>query len=307
MAVGVPDSVTVCDVGPRDGLQNLPTVLPVSTRLELIEKLAAAGMPKVEAASFVNPERVPAMAGADEIFAALDQREPVAFPGLILNEKGYERALAAGVREIRFGFSASDEFGLRNQRKDSAEGLASALALVARAHGDGLKIGVTISVAFGCPFSGPVDRGRIADLVGRLMADPPDEISLADTIGVAVPTQVRDLVADVVATGATVNGHFHDTRNTGIANAVAAIEAGAVSLDASVGGAGGCPFAPNATGNIASEDLIYLLQGMGVETGVDLEALIETSHWLGRQLGIELPSMVAKAGIPTIAAPAGDR
>lgn len=297
-------AIVVCDVGPRDGLQNLSTVLPVAVRLELIEKLAACGVPKVEAASFVNAERVPAMAGAEEIFAGLRQRTDTVFPGLILNEKGYDRALAAGVREVRFGFSASDEFGLRNQRKDSAEGLAAARALVARAHADGLRIGVAISVAFGCPFSGPVDRGRVADLVAQLMEEPPDEISLADTIGVAVPTQVRDLVGDAVAAGATVNGHFHDTRNTGIANALAALEAGAASLDASVGGAGGCPFAPGATGNVATEDLIYLLDGIGVETGISLEGLIETSHWLGRQLAIELPSMVAKAGIPQVAAPA---
>lgn len=290
--------ITICDVGPRDGLQNDPTVLPVEVKLDLIGRLAAAGLPRVEAASFVNPERVPAMAGAEEIFAALDQDGPVAYPGLVLNEKGYERALAAGVREVRFGFSASDEFGMRNQRKDSAEGLESARALVRRGHDDGLRMVVTLSVAFGCPFSGPVPRERVADLVAGLMEDAPDEVSLADTIGVAVPTQVTERIADAVATGASVNAHFHDTRNTGVANVVAAMEAGASSLDASVGGTGGCPFAPNATGNVATEDVIYLLDGMGVETGVDLAALIETSHWLGTQLGRELPSMVARAGIP---------
>jgi isopropylmalate/homocitrate/citramalate synthase len=239
------------------------------------------------------------MAGADEVFASIDRSAGTVYTGLVLNDKGYDRALAAGVDELRYGFSASDEFGMRNQNQSTAQGLEGALRLTRRAHADGKRIGVTISVAFGCPFSGPVDPGRVVDLVERLMAEPPDDISLADTIGVAVPTQVAKLVAAAVTTGAETNGHFHDTRNTGIANAVAALEAGASSLDASIGGTGGCPFAPRATGNVATEDLIYLLDGMGVETGVNLELLIETSHWLGNQLGRELPGLVAKAGIPT--------
>lgn len=290
--------ITVCDVGPRDGLQNEPTALSVATRVELIERLAATGLPQVEAAAFVNPKLVPAMAGADEVFAALRRRPDVSYPGLVLNEKGYDRALAAGVEDFRFGFSASDEFGRRNQRLDSAAGLEAARLLVRRARADGVRISVTISVAFGCPFSGPVDPGRVIDLVAQLLDDAPDEISLADTIGVAVPTQVGELVAGAVAAGAVVNGHFHDTRNTGVANAIAAIEAGATSLDGSLGGTGGCPFAPGATGNVATEDLVYALAGIGVETGVDLAALIEVSHWLGEQLGRELPGAVAKAGIP---------
>jgi (R)-citramalyl-CoA lyase len=290
--------IRICDVGPRDGLQNDPKVLPVGIRLQLISRLAAAGLRRVEAASFVDAERVPAMAGAEEIFAALDLDGPVSYPGLVLNEKGYERAIAAGVRDVRFGFSASDEFGLRNQRKTSAEGLAAARDLVRRAQADGVSISVTISAAFGCPFSGPVARDRVAELVAGLMEDAPDEVSLADTIGVAVPSEVGERIADAVALGATVNGHFHDTRNTGVANAVAAIEAGAASLDSSVGGTGGCPFAPNATGNVATEDLVYVLDGMGVETGVDLPALIAAGHWLGARLDREMPSMVSRAGLP---------
>jgi isopropylmalate/homocitrate/citramalate synthase len=295
--------ITVCDVGPRDGLQNDPTVLPVATRLELIERLAAAGVKRIESASFVNPKLVPAMAGADEIFASLKREPGVVYTGLALNEKGYERAVAAGVDDLRYGFSATDEFGLRNQNMSSADGLEGARRLIRRAREDGKRIGVTLSVVFGCPFSGAVDPARVIGLVEELMADPPDEISLADTIGVAVPTQVKPLIEAVVATGVATNGHFHDTRNTGVANAVAAVEAGASSLDGSVGGTGGCPFAPRATGNVATEDLVYLLDGMGVETGIDLQRLIETSHWLGEQLGRELPSMVAKAGIPTLAPP----
>lgn len=291
-------TISVCDVGPRDGLQNEPTVLSVPTRVELIDRLAAAGIPKIESASFVNPKLVPAMAGADEVFAAIERRPGTIYTGLVLNERGYDRAAAAGVEEVRYGFSATDEFGLRNQNMTSADGLAAARALIRRAREDGKRIGVTLSVAFGCPFSGPVDPGRVTDLVAQLMDDPPDEVSLADTIGVAVPTEVSGLIAAAIATGASVNGHFHDTRNTGIANALAALEAGATSLDAAIGGTGGCPFAPRATGNVASEDLIYLLDGIGVETGVDLERLIETSRWLGEQLGKELPSAVARAGIP---------
>lgn len=290
--------IRLCDVGPRDGLQNESTVLPVATRVELIDRLASAGVPRIESASFVNPKLVPAMVGAEEVLAAIGRRPGTVYTGLVLNEKGYDRAIAAGVDEVRYGFSATDEFGMRNQRQSTAEGLDGARRLIRRARGDGIRIGVTLSVAFGCPFLGPVDPGRVLGLVEQLLVDPPDDISLADTIGVAVPPQVGSLIAAVAATGAAANGHFHNTRNTGIANAVAAVEAGASSLDASLGGIGGCPFAPRATGNIATEDLVYLLDRMGLETGVDLESLIATSHWLGTHLGKELPGMVAKAGVP---------
>jgi hydroxymethylglutaryl-CoA lyase/(R)-citramalyl-CoA lyase len=215
---------------------------------------------------------------------------------LVLNEKGYERAVAAGVDEIHYAFSSADEFGRRNQNATTEEGLKTALALVARARSERMPITVTLSVAFGSPFDGPVPARRVLEIVEHLMAEPPDEVCLADTIGVGVPTQVRELVRGARALGATVGAHFHNTRNTGYANAVVALEEGVVSLDASVGGAGGCPFAPNATGNIATEDLDYLLRGIGVETGIDLDALIDTSHWLGRQLGKDLPSMVSRAG-----------
>src|SRR5206468_6650599 len=211
------------------------------------------------------------------------------YAGLVLNEKGYERALAAGVDEVHYAFSAADEFGRRNQNATTEEGLKTALALVARARADRMPITVTISVAFGSPFDGPVAAEEVLQIVEHLMAVPPDEICLADTIGVGVPSQVHELVRGARAMGAAVGARFHNTRNTGYANAVAALEEGAVSLDASVGGAGGCPFAPNATGNIATEDLVYLLRGMGVDTGVDLDLLLETSRWLGTQLGKDLP------------------
>jgi hydroxymethylglutaryl-CoA lyase/(R)-citramalyl-CoA lyase len=288
--------VIVCDVGPRDGLQNEAKTLEPAVRAELCDRLAGAGLKRIEAASFVNPKLVPQMAGAEAVMAALHRRQGTVYAGLVLNDKGYDRALAAGVDEVHYAFSAADEFGRRNQNTTTDDGLKTALTLVARARADRMPITVTISVAFGSPFDGPVPADRVLQIVERLMAIPPDEICLADTIGVGVPSQVHELVRGSRALGATVGAHFHNTRNTGYANAVAALEEGVVSLDASVGGAGGCPFAPKATGNIATEDLVYLLRGLGVEAGIELDALIETSRWLGVQLGKELPGMVAKAG-----------
>ncbi len=289
-------SVLICDVGPRDGLQNEDRVLQPAVRAELGDRLAAAGLKRIEAASFVSPKLVPQMAGAEAVMAAVRRKPGTVYAGLVLNEKGYDRAVAARVDEVHYAFAATDEFGRRNQNATTEQGLATALALVARARADRLPITVTLSVAFGCPFEGPVPALRVLDIVERLMAAPADEICLADTIGVGVPTQVKELVGGARRLGATIGAHFHNTRNTGYANAVAALDAGVVSLDASVGGAGGCPFAPKATGNIATEDLVYLLRGLGVDTGIDLDALIGCSHWLGEQLGKELPGMVARAG-----------
>ena len=289
-------SVVICDVGPRDGLQNEARALEPGVRAELCDRIAAAGVSLIEAASFVNPRLVPQMAGAEDVMAALHRKAGVSYSGLVLNEKGYERALQAGVDEVHYAFSASDEFGRRNQNATTDEGLRTALALVARARSDRMPITVTISVAFGCPFEGRVPPERVLSIVEHLMAVPPDEIGVADTIGVGVPSQVKELVGGARRLGATVGAHFHNTRNTGYANAVAALEEGVVSLDASVGGAGGCPFAPKATGNIATEDLVYLLRGLGVDTGIDMDSLIETSLWLSAVLGKELPGMVARAG-----------
>jgi len=289
-------AVLVCEVGPRDGLQNEASTLEPAARAELCDRLAAAGLKRIEAASFVNPKLVPQMAGAEEVMAALHRVSGTSYAGLVLNEKGYERALAARVDEVHYAFAATDEFGRRNQNSGTDEGLHTALALVARARADEMPITVTISVAFGCPFEGRVPAKRVLGIVERLMAAPADEICLADTIGVGVPSQVKELVGGARRLGATVGAHFHNTRNTGYANAVAALDEGVASLDASVGGAGGCPFAPKATGNIATEDLVYLLRGLGVETGIDLDALISCSRWLGERLGKELPGMVARAG-----------
>ena len=288
--------VIVCDVGPRDGLQNEAKILEPAVRAVLCDALAVAGVKRVEAASFVKPTLVPQMDGAEEVMARLHRQDGTVYAGLVLNEKGYDRALAAGVDEVHYAFAATDEFGMRNQNATIEQGLQTALALVARARADRMPITVTLSVAFGCPFEGPVPPKRVLAIVEALMGVPPDEICLADTIGVGVPSQVHELVRGARASGASVGAHFHNTRNTGYANAVAALEEGVVSLDASVGGAGGCPFAPKATGNIATEDLVYLLRGLGVDTGINLDALIETSRWLGSQLGKELPGMLARAG-----------
>ena len=288
--------MVICDVGPRDGLQNESHTLEPATRAELCDRLASAGLKRIEAASFVNPKLVPQMAGAEEVMAALKRNPGASYAGLVLNDKGYERAVAAGVDEVHYAFAATDEFGRRNQNATTDEGLKTALAMVAKARSDRVPITVTISVAFGCPFEGPVPPERVLSIVEQLMAIPPDEICLADTIGVGVPSQVKELVGGAIRLGATVGAHFHNTRNTGYANAVAALEEGVVSLDASVGGAGGCPFAPKATGNIATEDLVYLMRGLGIATGIDLDALIGVSQWLGAQLGKELPGMMARAG-----------
>jgi isopropylmalate/homocitrate/citramalate synthase len=284
------------EVGPRDGLQNEQRVLSPEQRAELVRRLAAAGLKRIEVASFVNPERVPQMAGAEEVVAELGDANDAVFAGLALNERGYERLRSTGLAEVSFAVAATESFSRRNAGAPIEDSIAAAETIVGRAREDGIRASVTISVAFGCPFEGRVDPGRVTDLAERLAATRPDEIVLADTIGVATPTGARRLVERVAVLGTPVGGHFHNTRSTGFANAVAALEAGASMLDASVGGLGGCPFAPNATGNIATEDLVYLLDGEGIATGVDLEALIAISEWLEELLGRQLEGYVYRAG-----------
>ena len=288
--------MTVVEVGPRDGLQNEPDVLTPELRAELVSRLVSAGVRAVEVASFVDPRRVPQMAGADEVVAAIDRAEGVVYAGLALNERGYERLAASGLDEVRFAFGATESFNRRNQNASVEESLQAALRIVARAKEDGIAATVNISVAFGCPFEGPVDDRRVVELAEHVASASPDMILLADTIGVAVPGQVRKLISGTVELGVPVGGHFHNTRNTGYANALAALEGGATVLDASVGGLGGCPFAPRATGNIATEDLVYLLHGEGIETGIDLDALLSVSEWLEQVLGHRLEGQVYRAG-----------
>jgi (R)-citramalyl-CoA lyase len=276
------------EVGPRDGLQNEQQVLSPETRADLVRRLAAAGLRRIEAASFVNPERVPQMAGAEEVVSALDRRDGVVYAGLALNERGYERLRDTELDEISFAVAATESFSQRNAGASVEDSLAAAEHIVTRAREDGLRASLTISVAFGCPFEGAVDPDRVVGIAERLAATQPHELVLADTIGVATPSQVRNLLERVGRLEVPVGGHFHNTRNTGYANAYAALEAGVTSLDASVGGLGGCPFAPNATGNIATEDLVYLLEGEGVATGVDVDALVGVSRWLEELLGRRL-------------------
>ena len=300
--MSAPRRIEICDVGPRDGLQNESRVLSPQTRAELCNRLADAGLPRVEAVSFVSPKRVPAMAGAEEVVAAFPPRPGLVRAGLIVNERGYDRALTTGLEELHYAFPATETFCERNQGMTVDDAVAIGLTLAERARADGVRFNVTIGAAFGCPFEGRVAPERVIGLAERLHEGQLDELLLADTIGVGVPSQVRELVAGVAALGVAVGCHFHNTRNTGYANAMAAVEAGVSLLDASSGGTGGCPFAPRATGNIATEDLVYLLHGSGYDTGIDLAALLEISAWLAEQLAKELPGLTYKAGgFPAVA------
>jgi isopropylmalate/homocitrate/citramalate synthase len=283
-------SLILCDVGPRDGLQNEPETLAPAVRAELVNRLAAAGLSRIEAVSFVRDDRVPQMEGAEEVVAGIDRRDGVQYAGLVLNEQGFERLRATGLDRVNVTLGATETFNQRNGNASLAEAIARLELILAESD---RPTTATISVAFGCPFEGRVDPGVVAELAGKLEAD---ELVLADTIGVATPSAVRSLVGRVNALGKPVGFHGHNTRNTGYANALAALEAGANVLDASIGGLGGCPYAPRATGNIATEDLVYLLEGEGVETGVDLEALIEVSQWLEGVLGRTLEGQVYRTG-----------
>jgi hydroxymethylglutaryl-CoA lyase/(R)-citramalyl-CoA lyase len=288
-------TVTICDVGPRDGLQNEATHLDPPVRAELVNRLAAAGVPRIEAVSFVNPTRVPQMAGAEEVVAGIERRPGVVYAGLALNERGYDRLLASGLEEVHFAFACTDTFNRRNQNASVEESVEAAKRIVERAHADGIRATVTIGVAFGCPFEGAVDPARVLALAGEL--GDADELVFADTIGVAVPRQVKELVTKAAAMQMRPVGvHLHNTRSTAFANALAALESGATVLDASVGGIGGCPFAPRATGNICTEDLVYLLHGEGVQTGIDLDMMIGVAEWLEGVLERQLPGQVYRAG-----------
>jgi hydroxymethylglutaryl-CoA lyase/(R)-citramalyl-CoA lyase len=279
--------VTICDVGPRDGLQNEPEVVPPATRAELVDRLAAAALPRIEAVSFVRDDRVPQMAGAEEVVGAVHRREGTEYSGLVLNARGWDRFAATALDRVNVTFAATEGFSRANANASVAEAASQAGVIVAAAS---VPATVTISVAFGCPFQGRVDPGIVAELAAPFAGRA--EVVLADTIGVATPRRVRSLVERTQAVGF----HGHNTRNTGYANALAALEGGARVLDASVGGLGGCPYAPRATGNVASEDLVYVLEGEGVETGVDLDAVIETAEWLEGVLGRGLDGYLYRAG-----------
>ena len=295
--------IQIVEVGPRDGLQNEKAVLEPAVRADLTRRLEAAGARRIEAVSFVHPKYVPQMAGAEEVMAALPPAPGHSRIGLVLNGRGYDRAITTAVNEVNISVAATDGFGLKNQGLDRAGQRAMVEAIVARRHnaepGDAApSLSVTLSCVWGCPFDGEVSVDQVADLVGAYAALGIREIALADTIGAGDPWAVTKKVeaARMAAPDATLRLHFHDTRNTGLANAHAGIEAGVDVLDASVGGIGGCPFAPGATGNIATEDLVYMLERAGFDTGYDLDALIETARWIGEKIGRPAPSALSRAG-----------
>ncbi|MCZ6888349.1 MAG: hydroxymethylglutaryl-CoA lyase [Gammaproteobacteria bacterium] len=293
-------TVTLMEVSPRDGLQNEPELLSTEDKLTLVDKALDAGFKRIEVTSFVHPKRVPQMADAEAVCAGLPQRGDVGYTGLVLNRRGYERARATGrIDEIGMVVPASDTFGDRNQGQTVDQSVAEGQEILEDARRAGLKAQVTIAVAFGCPFEGEVGIDRLVDIAQRLAEAGPVELALADTIGVGVPSQVLqafEAIREAVGDTLPLRAHFHNTRNTGIANAFAALQVGVATLDASIGGIGGCPFAPDATGTIATEDLIYMLDRMKVEHDADLDRVLDASRWLSRALGKTLPSMVAKAG-----------
>jgi hydroxymethylglutaryl-CoA lyase/(R)-citramalyl-CoA lyase len=289
-------SVLLCDVGPRDGLQNEPERLAPALRAELVNRLGAAGLRRIETVSFVRDDRVPQMAGAEEVVGAIDRRDGVEYAGLVLNEQGYERLRESSLDRVNVTLGATETFNQRNGNASLAQATARVARIIAAAD---RPTTATISVAFGCPFEGDVDPAAVAELAAQLDAD---ELVLADTIGVATPSAVSSLVERVGELGKPVGFHGHNTRNTGYANCLAALAAGATVLDASVGGLGGCPYAPKATGNVATEDLVYLLEGEGIETGVDLDVLVTVSEWLEGVLGRPLEGQVYRAGVSAVSA-----
>ncbi len=306
-------SVTVMEVSPRDGLQNESARLTTEEKITLVERALDAGARRIEVTSFVHPKVVPQMADAEDVCRGIPQRGDVTYTGLVLNRRGYERLLATErLDEAGIVIPASDTFGSRNQGMTISEGLAMATDILRDARRRGFRAQVTIAVAFGCPFEGDVPADRVVELAKALADAGPVELALADTIGVGVPRQVTELfgrLREAFDGELPLRAHFHDTRNTGIANAAAALDAGVATLDASIGGIGGCPFAPNASGNIATEDLVYLLNRSGVVHGLDLTRLIDAAEWLSGALGKPVPSSLLRAGdfVPESAVGAADR
>ena len=291
--------VNIVEVGPRDGLQSEPEILSTASKVEFITRAIDAGITRLEVASFVHPKKVPQMADAEALLAALPMKDDVSYIGLVMNERGLDRALATPVHEIGMVVVATDTYNRRNQGVLTDESIKAWLQIAARAKANGKIANVMISSAFGCPFEGEVPSARIIEIAKRVMEAEPAELGIADSIGVAVPNQVSDLLGKLQDELGPVplRCHLHNTRNTGLANAQAAIDAGAASLDASIGGIGGCPFAPAATGNIPTDDLLYMLSRSGIETGVSLAKIIATSEWLEQELGRPVPAMLPKAGM----------
>ncbi len=294
-----PQRISIIEVGPRDGLQSEPEILSTDSKLDFINKAIDAGIRRLEVASFVHPKRVPQMADAEALIEQLADRDDVSYIGLVMNEKGLDRALETKIGEIGMVVVATDSYNRKNQGVDTDESVRAWGKIAARAGQNGVRANVMISSAFGCPYEGEVKVERIVELAKQVIEAGPAELGIADSIGVAVPNQVSELlgrVRDAIG-DLPMRCHFHNTRNIGLANAQAAVDSGVTYLDASIGGIGGCPFAPAATGNIPTDDLLYMLDRSGVETGVSLAKIVEVSHWLEQELGRSVPALLPKAGI----------
>ncbi len=290
--------VEICEVSPRDGLQNENVLLSTADKVELVERAIRAGSRRIEVTSFVHPQRVPQMADAEAVMAAVPRIDGVSYAGLIMNQRGLDRALGAAVDEVNIVVVATDTFCDRNQGMTTDQSVAHAVELVAAARSAGIRTTITIGAAFGCPFEGEVPLDRLERVIRGVVDAGPDELALADTIGVAVPRDVTERMglAGRLSGGIPLRIHLHDTRHTGVANAIAAVDAGVAVLDASIGGMGGCPFAPSATGNVATEDLIYLFGRSGIDTGLNLAETIASTKWLEEKLGKKLPGALLRAG-----------
>jgi len=291
--------VNIVEVGPRDGLQSEPETLSTGNKRKFVELAIEAGIRRLEVASFVHPKRVPQMADAEALIDVLPERDDVSYIGLVMNERGLDRALDTSVHEVGMVIVATDSYNRKNQGVPTAESVEAWLAIANRAKGNGKRANVMISSAFGCPYEGEVPVSRVVDIAKRVVEVGPAELGIADSIGVAVPSQVSELVAalrDALGDELPFRIHLHNTRNTGLANAQAAVDAGVTSIDASIGGIGGCPFAPAATGNIPTDDLVYMLSRSGIDTGVSLDGVVAASRWLEAELGRTVPAMLPKAG-----------
>jgi len=291
--------VSILEVGPRDGLQSEPEILPTEIKKEFITRTINAGIKNIEVTSFVHPKKVPQMADAEKLVESLPDRDDVTYIGLIMNQRGFERARDCGIDEVGMVIVSTDTYNMKNQNVVTQQSIDNWLDIASSAKSAGIRTSVVIACSFGCPYEGEVDPEHIASIAEQILKGEPDVLGLADSVGVAVPNQIKttfSLIKDLAPT-IPLRTHLHNTRNTGLANAAAAVEAGVSIIDASTGGIGGCPFAPKATGNIPTDDLLYMLDRSGIETGVNLKEIVKTTNWLENQLGRSVPAMVPKAGI----------
>ena len=291
--------ISILEVGPRDGLQSEPEILPTEVKKEFITRTIEAGIKQIEVTSFVHPKKVPQMADAEKLVESLPENDDVTYIGLIMNQRGFERARDCGIDEVGMVIVSTDTYNMKNQNVVTQESIDNWLSIAAEAKSAGIRTSVVIACSFGCPYEGEIDPEHIASIAEQVLKGKPDVLGLADSVGVAVPSQIKKTFSLIkeLAPSIPLRTHLHNTRNTGLANAAAAVEAGVSIIDASTGGIGGCPFAPRATGNIPTDDLLYMLDRSGVETGVDLRQVVKTTDWLEEQLGRAVPAMVPKAGI----------